>query len=102
MLKIVLQTASSRMVAFEYEGSWVMSPEGLARHASEVKVPPTAQFANTTVSLDLYGADPFARMEAARWIIDDYAKMTEGDSYVGVWELHGLPDLPEDPPDVVY
>ena len=87
-------------------GEWLMSPEGLAKYASKAKLPETVVALGTMVVYPaLDSKDEVARFEAAKWIIETFAEMTEPAGTLLDWDVEGYDPQIDDgnlPDDTVF
>jgi hypothetical protein len=87
-------------------GEWLMSPEGLATYASKAKLPETVVTLGTMVVYPaLDSKDEIERFEAAKWIIETFAEMSEPAGTLLDWDVEGYDPQIDDgnlPDDTVF
>jgi hypothetical protein len=106
-MKLVAYGERDEYKAIEIDGGeWLMSPEALAKYASKAKLPETIVTLGTMVVYPaLDSKDEIERFEAAKWIIETFARMNEPAGTLLDWDVEGYEPQIDDgnlPDDTVF
>lgn len=72
---------------------WVMAPESFATYTTRVSVPEVITVLGTLhVRPDLYSDDVWERFYAARWLVEEYLRLLDGDDADIEWDVTDGPE----------